>query len=270
MGRAMAGHLLASGWRVAGFDVDARANRALARLGGEVAASPRRLAAFTDGPLVVAVRDAPQAEQVVLGPDGIAAAGYPTLVIVVSTVGPTAIRHLAARTPAELRILDAPVSGGPARAADGSLTMMVAGPEPHQRDARALLDAVSDHVVVAGNEVGAAQAAKLVNQVVLGATVAAVADGLRLGTALGVPESAALEVLASGTARSWVTANWPRLARYWDPQGDRGSLDLVPRDVQLALDELAAAGPRPSSVPVVTAALEQLVAARSVPVPRDA
>jgi 3-hydroxyisobutyrate dehydrogenase-like beta-hydroxyacid dehydrogenase len=217
---------------------------------------------MVEGEVLVVVRTGVQFEAAVLGDDGIVTADTPVLVVVMATIGPSVVRDVAARLPGTVRLLDAPVSGGVARAVDGDLMIMVSGSDATRRDASPLLEALGRPIVV-GAEPGAAQAVKLVNQVVLGTTMTAVAEGVRLARMLGVTEAVTLDVLRRGTARSWVADEWERVGRYWDPNRDAGSLDLIPKDMELALDELRGAGEAPDGRLLTRVALEQLITARA-------
>ena len=147
MGGAMAARLLEQGWAVQVCDIDPAKVRALAPLGAVGRSTPAQ-AAGGGAALIVCVVDAAQTEQVLFGADGAAAvmaAGQ--AVLLCPTIGPRDTEAFAGRL-AELGIdaVDAPMSGGPARARDGSMSLMVACPDAVFQRHRRLLDTLSGNV----------------------------------------------------------------------------------------------------------------------------
>lgn len=263
MGGAVGRRLVGLGWDVVGFDVDAAACEAFERDGGRVAPSPAGVVGMTTGPVAILVRTPRAAHDVVLGDSGIARGERDDVVVLLmSTVGPSTARRIARESGERVHVVDAPVSGGLERAVDGTLGVMVAGRDDDLEAARPLFDTVGETTVVVGTEPGAAQAVKLVNQAVMGTTMAAVAEGLRLAQRFGVDSTPAIEALASGTARSWVIEHWERVGEYWNPAKSADSLGLVAKDMRLALDELASTG-LGHGFPLVASAYRELVSARS-------
>lgn len=263
MGGAVGRRLVGLGWDVVGFDVDSAACEAFEGDGGRVAPSPAGVVGMTTGPVAVLVRTPRAAHDVVLGDSGIAGGERDDVVVLLmSTVGPSTARRITRESGEGVHVVDAPVSGGLERAVDGTLGVMAAGRDDDLRTARRLFDAVGETTVVVGAEPGAAQAVKLVNQAVMGTTMAAVAEGLRLAQRFGIDSAPAIEALASGTARSWVVEHWERVGEYWDPAKSAGSLGLVAKDMRLALDELASTG-LGHGFPLVGSAYRELVSARS-------
>jgi 3-hydroxyisobutyrate dehydrogenase len=232
MGLPLASHLSRSGRRVLGVDVSAE-RRAAAEAAGLVTAP-----AIDDqgeaASVLVAVRGLDAVRQTLLGPDGLTSGAPPTVVAITSTLLPSDIVALAAEAEAAgLAVVDAPVSGGVARAADGTLAAFVAGAETDIARARPALELIADRVSVVGAEVGMGQAVKLGHQVAFATTLAGVAEGLRLAVSLGVDEDAARRALATGSAASRVLDEWERLRGFWE--GGSGSIALVLDDLALAL-----------------------------------
>lgn len=243
MGAPIAARLRASGHDVVGFDVDAGRCAAAAAKGVAVAASPAEVGRAATRFVLVLVRTAAQAEDAVAGRGGLADAGHRRTVVLMSTVGVRAARTLERRArEAGLDLLDAPVSGGTAGAADGTLTVMLSGASAVRERARPLLDVLAGPVVVAGDRPGDGQAMKLVHQQVMCVTVAGAAEGLRLAGALGLDREAVLRALRHGTARSWAVEHWPEVAAFWQSYTPDGSLELLRKDLSYALAEAADAG----------------------------
>lgn len=202
MGRPMALNLLA-----AGIDLSVHARRAesmtpLVEAGARACASPAALAAECDI-LITMVSDTIDVEQVILGDGGLVEGLRPgCLVIDMSTISPSATRRIAERL-AEDRVamLDAPVSGGDLGAKAGTLSIMVGGPDEAFERARGLFDIMGGNVVHVGGN-GAGQVCKACNQVVVGGTIAAVAEALTLAEASAVDASKVREALLGGFANS--------------------------------------------------------------------
>ena len=182
MGRPMATRLLAAGHDVTACDIDPRRAEAL---GTRIAGTPAEAADCAD--VVITSLPSPEAvEDVVLGPDGVAsAAPRGALLLEMSTSPPALARRLAARLEGSLAVLDAPVSGGPHGAEAGTLTIMVGGPATTFARAEPLLGALGRHVVHVGDH-GAGQAAKLCNNLVAGATIAALGEACAVAVREGI------------------------------------------------------------------------------------
>jgi 3-hydroxyisobutyrate dehydrogenase len=261
MGLPMARRLLAAGHDVVACDADT--GRA-ASLGGPVAATPAEAAGSADA--VVTSLPSPEAvEEVVLGPDGIAKTVRDgALLLEMSTSPPALARRLAAALEGRVDVLDAPVSGGPRGAEDGSLTVMVGGaPEAFAR-AEPLLRALGSLVVHVGGH-GAGQAAKLCNNLVAGATMAALAEACAVAVREGLDPATLYELLTRSTGDSRVLRT-----RFPLPGADPShpvaqgyaplfAVDLIAKDLGLAL-ELADGHEVPA--PVARAAHAAYLAAR--------
>ena len=185
MGLPIARNLLAAGHKLVLCDVDP--TRA-AVLGVEVARTSREAVAEAD--VVILSLPSPAAvEDVTLGPAGVRTGARPgTLLIDMSTSPPALARRLAAELGAGgIHVLDAPVSGGPRGAEEGTLTVMVGGHEDAFARAEPLFRAVGRHVVRVGGH-GAGQAAKLCNNLIAGATMAAIAEACAVAEQEGLGE----------------------------------------------------------------------------------
>jgi 3-hydroxyisobutyrate dehydrogenase len=233
MGGAMAARLAGSGALVAGFDLDP-ARGGVARL-ADVAA-----------PVVLLSLPAEQAVAAVL--DLLLPVLPPGSVIAdTSTLSPLAARDFAQRVAAAGHAyLDAPVSGGPAGAAAGTLTMMLGGEADALERARPVLELIAARIVHVG-AAGAGQVAKLVNNLLVATHLVVAGEALRLGALAGVAPEALLPVINAASGRSAATeVNFPR----WVLSGsfDSGfTAGLMRKDVRLALDLARAVGAEPAA-----------------------
>ncbi|MDP6348697.1 MAG: NAD(P)-dependent oxidoreductase [Chloroflexota bacterium] len=184
-------------------------------------------------------------EEIYLGDGGLIANAPPgSILIDFSTNGiDTALRCGAAAAEKGIGYLDAPMSGGPARAEDGSLSIMLGGSEEDFAKARPVLDIVGGSIFLCG-PVGAGTAVKMANQLIVGVTNAAVAEAFVLATKSGVDPALVYEVLNGAVAQSAVmtwTIPDSTLKRDFDP---RFSLDLLTKDLGLITDMGKAQGVR--------------------------
>lgn len=194
MGVPMATRLLDAGYEVAVWNRTAGRAAPLVEHGARLAESPAAAAAGADL-AVTMLADPPAVEEVVLGPDGLAGALAPGATLVeMSTVGPDAVRSLAARLPGGVDMLDAPVLGSVPQAREGTLKIFVGGEAPAVERCRPALEALGTprHL----GPLGAGAAMKLVANSTLGALMCGLAEALALADALGLEEAAVLDILA--------------------------------------------------------------------------
>ena len=208
MGLGMARSLLRSGFEVHGCDVRPEAVDALVRDGGRAAASPAELGARVDD-LVTVVLNAEQTEEVLFGPSGAAAAlRRGSAVVTSATVPPEYASHLGERLSAlGLLPLDAPISGGAAKAAAGQLSVMASGsPDAFERCAE-ILEAVAAKVHRLGGTPGQGSKVKLVNQLLAGVHIAAAAEAMALCLREGADPQATYDVICASAGSSWMFQN---------------------------------------------------------------
>lgn len=236
MGAAMAANL-----RRAGFDLRVW-NRTPGRaglpvsLGALEAPDPATLARDRDV-VIICVSDTPDVEVVLFGPQGVASgAAAGSLVVDCSTISPAATRGFAERLAASgVGLVDAPVSGGSEGAEKGTLTIMVGGTETDVGRARPVLEAMGSSITHMG-PVGAGQATKAVNQVILAGTYLGVAEGIVLALKAGLDPEKVVSALSGGAARSWVLENRSgRMIADEYPLGFRIALHLKDLAIALAL-----------------------------------
>ncbi|UYC12092.1 3-hydroxyisobutyrate dehydrogenase [Xanthomonas sp. CFBP 8445] len=248
MGGPMAVNLVRAGHVVRVFDLNPAALAAAAAAGAHAADSA--VAAVAEAEVVISMLPASRhVEALFLGAKGLLAhipAG--ALLIDSSTIAPASARTLAAAAVARgLQPLDAPVSGGTAGAAAGTLTFIVGGAAATLERARPVLEAMGRNIFHMG-EAGAGQVAKLCNNMALGVIMAATAEALALGAAHGLDPAALSRMMAVSTGRSWATEvcnPWPGVLEQAPASrgysGGFGS-DLMLKDLGLAAEAAMATG----------------------------
>ena len=236
MGSGMAASLRRHGYQVHVFDVRPEAAQAFAKQGGVACASPAKLAGCVDI-IVSVVVNAAQTESVLFGKDGCAAAMKPGSVFVMcSTVDPNLSIALEARLAAlGILYLDAPISGGAAKAASGEMTMMTSGAPEAYALAGPLLDAMASKVYRLGDQAGAGSKVKIINQLLAGVHIAAAAEAMALGLREGVDPAALYEVITHSAGNSWMFENRMAhvLAADYTPLS---AVDIFVKDLGLVLD----------------------------------
>ena len=212
VGLGTMGLAMAANARRAGFDVSAwnrTPGRAgdLEELGVKILDSPAAVAAASDI-VITMVSDTPDVEAVLFGEHGVAAgAKSGSLVVDMSTIAPSATRDFAARLARQgVAMLDGPVSGGSEGAKKGTLSIFVGGHERDVERARPVLTALGRTITHVG-PIGAGQAVKAVNQVILAGTYLGVAEGIVLAIKAGLDVEQVVAALGGGAAQSWVLAN---------------------------------------------------------------
>ncbi|MES2632971.1 MAG: L-threonate dehydrogenase [Pseudomonadota bacterium] len=236
MGFGMASSLRRAGYNVHVFDVRPEVAQRFAAGGGTVCASPAEIGAQCDIVVSVVV-NAAQTESVLFGDNGAAAAMKPgSLFIMCSTVDPNWSVALDARL-AERHILylDAPISGGAAKAASAQMTMMTAGTQAAYEKAGGTLDAMAAKVYKLGDKAGAGSKVKIINQLLAGVHIAVAAEAMALGLREGVDPAALYEVITNSAGNSWMFEN--RMAHVL--AGDYtplSAVDIFVKDLGLVLD----------------------------------
>ena len=208
MGRGMAASLRRAGHHVHVCDVRAGAAHAFAAEGGTACATPAELGSRCEIVVSVVV-DAAQTEEVLFGSEGAAAtmkAG--SLFVMCSTVDPGWSVALEGRLAAlGLLYLDAPISGGAAKAASGQMTMMTAGSAAAYAKAGGALDSMAAKVYRLGDKAGNGSKVKIINQLLAGVHIAAAAEAMALGLREGVDADALYEVITHSAGNSWMFEN---------------------------------------------------------------
>ena len=236
MGMGAAQSLLRAGFTVHGCDVRAEILDKLTQHGGVACPSPRALGAICDV-IVTLVVNAEQTDTVLFGLQGAVAGMKPgTVVIASATVAPEYAEGLARRlAEKEILMLDAPVSGGGAKAAAGEMTMMTAGPPEVYAKLEAVLAGMAGKVYRLGSQHGLGSKVKIVNQLLAGVHIAAAAEAMALGIREGVDPDALYEVITHSAGNSWMFENRvPHILK-----GDYtplSAVDIFVKDLGLVLD----------------------------------
>jgi 3-hydroxyisobutyrate dehydrogenase-like beta-hydroxyacid dehydrogenase len=240
MGAPMAKRIVSAGFDLSVFDVRPENADPLVELGARRAGSPREAAEGAEA-LVLMVVNAEQAEDALFGGDGAAEILSPeSAVVVMSTVGPEAVRRIEGPVAGRgVRLLDAPVSGGVARAERGDLLIMAGGIADLFEEVRPLLAAMGSTVSHCGGSVGDGQSVKLVNQLLCGVHVAVAGEALAYAEALGLDPRSVFETIRYGAANSFMLEDRGErmLEREFVPA--KSALDIFVKDMGLV--RLAAA-----------------------------
>ena len=208
MGAPMAANLVKAQHRVIGFDIVPSAVEALAAKGGNAASSAPEAAAAGD--IVITMLPAgPQVRSVYLGDGGILAnARKDALLIDCSTIDVETARAVAAAArEAGFDMLDAPVSGGVGGAEAATLTFMVGGEAAVFARAQPVLAAMGRTIVHAG-PAGNGQAAKICNNMILGASMLAVCEGFALAERLGLEAQTLFDIASKSSAQCWAMTSY--------------------------------------------------------------
>ena len=256
MGKPMAKNLIAAGHELVVRDMNAAAVAELTALGATEASSPKEVAEQVEL-VVTMLPNSPHVQTVALGADSILDGAHEGLAYIdMSSIAPLVSRQVgAALTAKGIPMLDAPVSGGEPKAIDGTLSIMVGGPQ-------ALFDTYADVLKVMGasvvrvGEIGAGNIAKLANQVVVALNIAAVSEALVFAQKAGVDPEAVFQAIRGGLAGSTVMeAKAPMmLDRNFKP-GFRIALHI--KDLTNAIETGHEVG---APVPLTAAILEMMTA----------
>lgn len=254
MGLPMATHLQQE-FQVRGFDINPE-RRELAEKASVTGATSARDAATGAHVALLAVRNRAQLDDALFGEDGIAGVlADGAVVILTSTVGIAAVREVAQQLSEQgLHLIDAPVSGGPARAGSGELLITAGADDKAYEAGLGVLEHLAGTLVRVGGQAGDGQAMKTVNQLLCGVHIAAAGEALALASALGLDPRVALDALQAGAAQSFMLGDrGPRMLQAYDATAtevksrldifvkDMGIVTTAARDVGLATPIAAAA-----------------------------
>ena len=242
MGQKMAHHLLDHGFTLDLYDANPAALTPLLVRGARSHGSPREVADAAE--IVLICVPTPEiVEQVVLGEHGIIQGKAVRILVDHSTTGPSMARHIDQALKARgIAALDAPLAGGVAGAQAGTLSVMVGGDAKAYARCEPVFASFGRKVVHIGDQPGLGQTLKLVNNMIVGATLVATSEALLFGIKSGLEPKQMLEILNVSTARSYTSENMLAgtvLKREFD-FGFR--LDLMRKDIRLFLAEAEAIG----------------------------
>lgn len=231
-----------------GLDLRADARTAFAEAGGIAAPDAAALAAASDVVLVYVV-NAAQVREVLFGAGGAVAAARPgTVFVICVTMQPgDAIEICDRLVAAGMQAIDAPVSGGSVKAAEGQISMMASGAEAAFQRAAPVLDAISATVFRLGETPGAGARMKVINQMLAGVHIAAMAEAMVMAAAQGMDLAEVHRVIQSCAGNSWMFANRGAhvVAGDYTPHS---AVDIFVKDMGIVADTASAAGaPAPLS-----------------------
>jgi len=236
MGEPMGESLLRAGFSL---HICAHRNRErverLVALGAAEHATPQEVAARSDV-VITMVPDAPQVEEVLFAPAGVASGMRENAVVVdMSTISPVASRSFHERLAArKLQMLDAPVSGGPARAKTGELTIMAGGDPEMFAHCKPVLEAMGKPTLVGPASMG--ETFKLVNQIIISCIMIADVEGLVFAKKAGADIALLRQVLGTATASNYLLNTWLPKAWFEDHHKGGFALDLLRKDLRAALE----------------------------------
>lgn len=266
MGMGIAQSAFRAGLDTTGCDVSAAQRDAFAKSGGLVAGTPAEAATDKDC-LAIVVVNQDQTEAVLFGDTG-AVESLPAGAVVLgcATVPPAYARDVSTRlSEAGLLYVDAPISGGAAKAATGDLSVMGSGaPEAFDR-AQPFLDAIAERVFRLGDEAGPGSTMKMVNQLLAGVHIATAMEAVALGIKSGLDADKIYEVITASAGNSWMFEN--RVPHVLDNDyAPKSAIDIFVKDLGIVLET----GKRDGfPLPVSAAAHQQFLAAKSMGLGRE-
>ncbi|MCO4089409.1 MAG: NAD(P)-dependent oxidoreductase [Limnohabitans sp.] len=238
MGGAMVSRLLELGWAVGVRDIDKSAQSQAVACGAVPSLSPRHAASMlsTDGMFLTAVVDAAQTQTVLWGSEGAGPELKPgQTVMLCSTLGPKTVQDQAERLmQCGVECIDAPMSGGPVRAQEGTMSLMVACSDAVWQRSQKLLTALSQQVFRVGPRAGDGARTKLVNNLLASVNLAGAAEAMALAERLGLDPAATLSVIEASSGQSWIGSDRMRRALAGDFE-PRAHVTLLAKDTGLAV-----------------------------------
>jgi 3-hydroxyisobutyrate dehydrogenase-like beta-hydroxyacid dehydrogenase len=245
MGGGMLARLRSLQVSVVACDMDPTREAQARQLGAQVCATPAQLvqALAPDGVLIIAVVDDVQTRQVLWGEQGAAAVLRPgQTVMLCPTLAPVFVEEQAALlTQAGVLCVDAPMSGGPQRAADGTMSLMVAGSQSAWLQAHGVIEQLSNKVFRIGERVGDAARTKLVNNLLAAINLTGAAEVLALAERMGLDAQRTLSVIEASSGQSWIGSDRMRRALVQD-YAPRAHTTLLAKDSRLAVEAAAGVG----------------------------
>lgn len=237
MGRPMSKNLIKAGFPVTVFDINPAAVDDLVQAGAVAAGSAKEVAQLTD--VVITMLPAcAHVKVAVLGPGGVLegmAAGK--TIIDMSSIAPTTTKLVAEEAAKKgVKMIDAPVSGGTVGAENGTLTIMVGGPKEVMEEHMDVLQAMGKNIKHLGG-IGMGEAVKMVNQILVGVNMLALAEAFVLGVKAGADPQVMYEVIRTSAGNSFMVDS--RLPSYVFPgefEKPGFALDLQKKDLGLAVD----------------------------------
>jgi 3-hydroxyisobutyrate dehydrogenase len=204
MGKGMALNLARAGYPLTVHDIRPEPVQELVQAGAKAAASPREVAENSEI-VITMVTSSPHVEQIMFGPDGVLAGlKKGNIIIDMSTIDPIVTRKVAAAaTEKGIDMMDAPVSGAPPKAADGTLSIMVGGKKEIFDQCKPVLEVMGEKIIHVG-EVGMGEVVKLANNLAAAIAGIGVFEGFLFGVKFGADPKVLYEVMSASSGNSWV------------------------------------------------------------------
>ncbi len=235
MGGAMATNLLSRGWPVHICDIDASKTQVLAQQGAVVHANPAEIASKISL-LIVCVVDDVQTQEVLFGLNGAAQHMHAEhTVMLCPTIAPEDVEVFAHKLAAiGIQTIDAPMSGGPVRARDGSMSLMLACADAAFEQHKTLLSTLSNQVFRISQQPGDGARTKLVNNLLASINLAGAAEVMALSERMGLDLTTTLNVIEQSSGQSWIGSDRMRRA-IADDFEPRAHTTLLAKDTKLAV-----------------------------------
>ena len=236
LGSAMAGNLLAEGFRVVGFDVDPGRLGAFAEAGGEPARSPGEVVSRANE-VILCLPSADALHRVISGEGGIAAAGAPGVVLIETSTLPVPVKEEARRVVAAagMDMLDCPISGTGAMARRKDIAVYASGAAGLVERCRPIFESIARATHRVG-DFGAGTRLKLISNLLVSVHTAAAAEALTLAARGGLDPAAVLPLLCDGSGSSrMLEVRGPMMVAGRFP-GDSSTVDVLFKDVELILE----------------------------------
>jgi 3-hydroxyisobutyrate dehydrogenase len=208
MGKPIAANLLKAGYEVTVFNRTAAKSQAFVKeIGGAMASTPEETGKVSDV-VITMVADSPDVEEVILGPEGVAAGAKKGLAVIdMSTISPGVTKRIAKRLQeVGVEMLDAPVSGGEKGAIEGTMTIFVGGKEQVFKKCLPVFEAIGKTITYMG-ETGSGQLTKLCNQIICSHNLLSICEGLVFASKAGLDVLKLISALSGGSAQSWMLTN---------------------------------------------------------------
>jgi L-threonate 2-dehydrogenase len=249
MGGGMASNLLSKGYAVHMHDIDPSKYAVYTRKGA-VAQPNIAGAASKSVATIVCVVTAEQTQQVLFGTGGVAAsvpAGH--TVLLCPTIAPLHVERFAAQLAQHgIHTIDAPMSGGPVRAADGSMSLMVACADAVFDQHAKLLNDLSSKLFRISQRPGDGARTKLVNNLLAGINLVGAAEVLALAQRMGLDLATTQSVISQSSGQSWIGSDRMQRALAGD-YAPRAHMTLLAKDTALAVQAASQLGPAPHTAP---------------------
>ena len=255
MGFGIAHSLIRAGYSVYGQDKNLKQQKRLIEEGGYDKNIP-----FNDlQAVIIVVLNEKQTREIIFGQNGISEKlKKNSLIMVCTTVAPDFAKEMASSCNDKgLLYLDAPISGGSKKSAEGKLSYMISGSPKAFEVAKPILDCTSETVFEFGEHVGSGSAMKAVNQMLAGVHIAAMAEAITFGITQGIDPKRFLEVISKCAGTSWMLEN--RTPHIIDNDySPKSSINIWPKDLGIVLDIAKNSN---FSAPLTAAALQQFISA---------